>query len=129
MSHHLLLIVTDGELEVTWDNTLLLVITSRVTGKLKDLSSEVLEDSREVNYGSNAPGIREPGVRLDRITPHTGSTSTNTLGVVTLLQETVDTADGELETRLRRAGLALPDCLARGLARLGLATALARHCV
>ena len=114
---------------MTRNDTLLLVITSRVTGKLKDLSSEVLEDSREVNYGSNAPGIREPGVRLDRITPHTGSTSTNTLSVVALLQETVDTTDGELETRLRRTGLALRGRVTGGLSRLRLAAALARHCV
>ena len=106
---------------MTRNDTLLLVITSRVTGKLKDLSSEVLEDSREVNYGSNAPGIREPGVRLDRITPHTGSTSTNTLGVVTLLQETVDTADGELEAGLGGARLRFAS-LTTGLTRGGLAT-------
>lgn len=32
---------------------------------------------------------------------HTRRTSTNTLSVVATLQETVDTTDGELETRLR----------------------------
>lgn len=53
---------------------------------------------------------------------------TDTLSVVALLQETVDTTDGELETRLRRARLGLA-CVRRRLsARLGLAATLARHC-
>ena len=33
------LIVADGELEMTWDDTGLLVVTSGVTGQLEDLSS------------------------------------------------------------------------------------------
>ena len=57
----------------------------------------------------------------------TWCTSTNTLCVVALLQETVDTTDGELETGLRRTRLTLASCLTGGLARLRLATALARH--
>lgn len=44
-----LLIVADGELEVTRDDTRLLVVASGVTGQLENLSSEVLEDSRKVN--------------------------------------------------------------------------------
>ncbi len=36
-----LLIVTNGELEVTGDDTGLLVITGGITGKLEDLGSEV----------------------------------------------------------------------------------------
>ena len=59
----------------------------------------------------------------------TGSTSTYTLCVVAPLEETVDTTDGELETRLDRTRLGLARALAsRRLAgtRLGLA-ALARH--
>lgn len=38
---------------------------------------------------------------------HTRCTGTNTLCVVTLLEETVDTTDGELETRLCGTGLRL----------------------
>ena len=45
-----LLIVTDGELQVTRNNTLLLVITSSVTSKLENLGSKVFKDSSEVNY-------------------------------------------------------------------------------
>ena len=49
-----LFIVTDGKLKVTRDNTLLLVITRRVTRKLENLSCKVLEDGSEVDYTSNA---------------------------------------------------------------------------
>lgn len=73
-----LLIVADGELEVTRDDTSLLVVAGGVASQLEDLSSEVLEDGSQVN----------------------GSTSTDTLGVVTLAQQTVDTPDGECETSL-----------------------------
>ena len=44
-----LLIVTDGELQVTRNNTLLLVITSSVTSKLENLGSKVFKDSSEVD--------------------------------------------------------------------------------
>jgi hypothetical protein len=33
------LIVSDGELEMTWDDTGLLIVTSGVTGQLENLSS------------------------------------------------------------------------------------------
>ena len=73
-----LLIVSDGELKMTWDNTGFLVVTSGVTGQLKDFSSEVFKDSSQVNW----------------------STSTDTLSVVALSQETVDTTDWESQTGL-----------------------------
>jgi len=44
-----LLIVPDGELEMTRDDTCLLVVTSGVTSKLEDFGCKVLEDSGEVN--------------------------------------------------------------------------------
>ena len=47
--NYALLIVADSELEVTGDNTLLLVVASGVTSKLEDLSGEVLEDGRQVD--------------------------------------------------------------------------------
>jgi len=56
------LIVADGELEMTRDDTSLLVVTGGVTSQLKNFGREVFEDSSEVD----------------------GSTSTNTLSVVTL---------------------------------------------
>jgi hypothetical protein len=73
-----LLIVPDGELKVTGDDTGLLVVTGSVTSQLEDFSSEVLEDGSEVD----------------------GSTGTDTLSVVALAEETVDTTNGESETRL-----------------------------
>merc|ERR1711939_565785 len=96
-----LLVVADGELEVTRDDTRLLVVTGSVAGELEDLGSEVLENSGEVD----------------------GSTGTDTLGVVTAAEETVDTTDGELETGLGRTRLGL------GRVAAGLATRLAtgRH--
>ena len=71
-----LLIVADGKLEMTRDDTGLLVVTGGVASKFEDFGCEVLEHGCEVDWG----------------------TSTNTLGVVTLSQETVDTVDGECET-------------------------------
>ena len=71
-----LLIVTDGQLEMTRDDTGLLVVTGSIASKFEDFSSEVLEHSCKVDWG----------------------TSTDTLGVVALSQETVDTTDGECET-------------------------------
>src|SRR5690242_9353158 len=77
-----LLVVADGELQVSGNDTGLLVVASGVTGQLEDLSSQVLEDGSEVD----------------------GGTSTDTLGIVTLAEVTVDTTDGELKTGLGRAG-------------------------
>ena len=41
---------TDGQSKVTRNNTLLLVITRGVAGKLENLGSKVLKDRSEVNY-------------------------------------------------------------------------------
>jgi len=46
---HVLLIVADGELQVTGNNTLLLVVAGGVASKLEDLGSEVLEDCSKVD--------------------------------------------------------------------------------
>lgn len=73
-----LLIVADGELKVTGNDTGLLVVAGSVASKLENLSGEVLEDSSEVD----------------------GGTGTNTLSVVALAEKTVDTTDGESETGL-----------------------------
>ena len=43
------LIVTDGELEMTWDDTGLLVVTGGVTSQFEDLSCEVLEHGGQVD--------------------------------------------------------------------------------
>jgi hypothetical protein len=44
-----LLVVPDGELEVTRDDTGLLVVASGVASKLEDFSCKVFEDSCEVD--------------------------------------------------------------------------------
>ena len=79
------LVVADGKLQVTGDDTGLLVVTSSITGQFKNLSSEVFHDGSQVN----------------------GSTSSYTLGIVALAQKTVDTSNGELESSPAAAGLAL----------------------
>jgi len=94
-----LLIVADGELEMTGDDTGLLVVTSGIASKLKNFGRKVFED----------------GSQVDR------STGTDTLGIVALSQETVDTTDRECETRLGGSGL-------RALGARGLAARFAaRH--
>ena len=70
------LVITDGELEMSWDDSGLLVVTGGVTSQLEDLSSEVLED----------------GSQVDR------STSTDSLGVVSLVKESVNTTNRELKS-------------------------------
>jgi len=78
-----LLIVSDGQLEMTRDDTGLLVVTSGIASKFEDFGSEVLKDGSEVD----------------------GSTGTNTLSVVALSQETMDTTNGECEACLGGSGL------------------------
>ena len=51
---NILLVVTDGELEMAGDNTLLLVVACSVSSELEDLSGEVLEDSGEVDCSGGA---------------------------------------------------------------------------
>ena len=80
-----LLVIPDGKLEVTGDDPGLLVVTGSVAGQLEDLSSEVLHDGGQID----------------------GGTSTNTGGVVTLAEETVNTSHGELETSTAGPGLGL----------------------
>lgn len=75
-----LLIVSDGELEMTGDDTGLLVVAGSVTSQLEDFGSEVLKDGSEVH----------------------GSTGTDTLSVVALSEKTVDTTNRERETSLGR---------------------------
>lgn len=75
------LIVADGELQMAGDDTRLLVVAGGVASQLEDLSSQVFEHSSQVH----------------------GSTGTDTLSVVALAEQTVDTADRERETGLGRA--------------------------
>ena len=71
-----LLIVADGELEMTRDDTGLLVVTGGVASKFENFSCEVFENGCEVYWG----------------------TSTDTLSIVSLSEKTVDTANRECET-------------------------------
>ncbi len=73
-----LLVISDGELKVARDDAGLLVVTGGVASQLENLSSEVLENSGEVD----------------------GGTGTNTLGVVALAEKTVNTTDRESQTGL-----------------------------
>jgi hypothetical protein len=75
-----LLVVADGKLEMARDNSRLLVVTGSVAGQLEDLSRQVLKNGSKVD----------------------GSTGTDTLGVVALAEQTVDTTDREGETSLGR---------------------------
>ena len=75
-----LFIVPDGELEMTGNDTGLLVVAGSVASQLKNFGSEILEDSSQVD----------------------GSASTNALSVVALPQKTVDTTNRERETSLGR---------------------------
>jgi hypothetical protein len=46
------LIVADGKLEMTGDDTGLLVVTGGVTGQLEDFGSQVLKDGSQVDGGT-----------------------------------------------------------------------------
>jgi len=76
-----LFVVSDGELEVTRNDTRLLVVTSGIACQLENFGSQVLQDCSEVNRGA----------------------STDTLGIVALPQQTMNTTDREGETSLGRA--------------------------
>jgi hypothetical protein len=76
-----LLIVPDGELQMSGNDTGLLVVTGSVTSQLENFGSQVLQDGSQVD----------------------GSTGTDTLSVVALAEQTVDTTNGESQTGLGRA--------------------------
>ena len=92
-----LLVVPDGQLQVTGDDPVLLVVTSSITSQLKQLGSEVLEHGCQVHRG----------------------TSTHALGIAALLQETGDTAHRELKTSLGTATHGLLGSLALSTSRHG----------
>jgi hypothetical protein len=77
------LIIANGKLEMTRNDTSLLVVTGSITSQLKDFGGEILKNGSEID----------------------GSTGTNTLSVVSLPQKTMNTTDGESETGLGRTAL------------------------
>jgi len=80
-----LFVVTDGQLQVTRDDPSLLVVASGVSGQLENFSGQILHDGGQVDGGSG----------------------TDTFGVATFAQHTVDTTDGELKSGPARTGLGL----------------------
>ena len=72
-----LLVVADGQLQVAGDDPRLLVVAGSVASQLEHLGGQVLHDGSQVDGGAGS----------------------DALGVVALPQVTVDTADGELQSR------------------------------
>ena len=77
-----LFIVLDGKSNVAGHNTRLLVVTSGVSGELKNFGAKVLQDGSKVDRCSGS---------------HTGS-------VLALTQVSADTTDGELQASFGRCG-------------------------
>jgi len=48
-----LLIVSDSQLQMPWNDTLLLVITGSIASQLEDLRGQVLQNGSEVDYACN----------------------------------------------------------------------------
>ena len=80
-----LLVVADGQLEVTRDDSRLLIVACSVACQFQDLGSQVFQHSSQVH----------------------GSASTHSLSIVSFPQQTVNTAHWELETSTGGAGLGL----------------------
>ena len=85
-----LLVVSDCQLKMARVDSLLLVVTSCITRQLEDLGSEVLHHSCKVDW----------------------SASTDPLGIVATAEETVNTANWELEPCTARASLGVGTGLA-----------------
>lgn len=125
-----LLVVLDGEGDVTGDDTALLVIAGGVARQLEDFGAKVLEDGGEVDRspGAHAGGVLSEGkaaaraVRGRQSYKLTMSTRMNIQGTnLPITQVTSNTTDGELKTSLRGSGGALL------LATASLSFSLARH--
>ena len=80
-----LFVVSDGQLQVTGDDTSLLVVTSSVACQFKDFSGQILHDSSQVHW----------------------CTCADSFGIVALAEKTMNTTDGELKSSTVGAGLAL----------------------
>jgi hypothetical protein len=70
------LVVADGQLQVTWDDSGLLVVTGSVTSQLENFSGEVFHDGSQVDWSSG----------------------TDTFSVVSFTQQTMDTTNWELKS-------------------------------
>merc|ERR1719237_1456964 len=78
-------VIPDSQLEVPWDDARLLVVPGGVTSQLQDLGSQVLHDSRHVDW----------------------SAGSNSLRIVAFPEQSVDPAHWELKTCPTGAGLGL----------------------
>jgi len=82
------LIVSDGEENVSGDDSGLLVILGSISGEFENFSSKIFEDCSEVNWSS----------------------SSDSLGVSSDLEESGDSSDWELKTCLSGSGNLLGRC-------------------
>ncbi|KAK2900236.1 hypothetical protein Q8A73_013365 [Channa argus] len=89
-----LLVVAHSQLQVTGDDPGLLVVAGSVSSQLQDLSGQILQHSRQID----------------------GSSGTDSLGVVAFTQQSVYTADWELESSTGGPGLCLSSGFATGFA-------------
>ena len=80
-----LLVVSDGQLEMTRDDSRLLVVSGGVTGQFEHFGCQVFHDGRKIDWSSGA----------------------DSFGVVALPQQTMDTTDWELESRSAGSALRL----------------------
>jgi hypothetical protein len=87
------LVVSDGQLQVTRNDTGLLVVTGGVSSQFQDFSCEIFEDGGQVDWGA----------------------STDTLSVVSFPQQPVNTTDWESETSLGGSALGGLCATGRGL--------------
>ncbi len=85
-----LLVVPDGQLEMSGVDPLFLVVTGSVSSQFKDLSGQVFHDGGQVHW----------------------STGSDAVSVVAVLHETVNAPHGELETSTARSALSLGTGLA-----------------
>merc|ERR1719357_595313 len=80
-----LLVVTDGQLQVPWDDPGLFVVPGGVSCQLQNLCRQVLHHGRQVDGGASTDAFR----------------------VIALPQKTMDPANGKLEASAAGSGLCL----------------------
>jgi hypothetical protein len=79
------LVISDGKLKMTGDDSALLVVSGSISCQLENFSSKVLHNCSEVDWG----------------------TSTNTLSIVSLSQKSMDSTNRELKSSSAGSALCL----------------------
>jgi len=79
------LVISDGQLQVSWDDSGLFVVTSSISSQFQNFSGQVFHDGSQIN----------------------GGTSSDTFSIIAFAQQTMDTADWELKSSTGRTGLCL----------------------